>query len=165
MLPPEVLARLWDQHADRLLLIVRGFGEPAEDAVQEAFLSLSAQNKAPEETLAWLVQVARNQLLQWWRADERRQRRTVERSKSTNWFSDGQLDDKLDAETVSRALQQLQLEKREPVMMHIWGGLNFEQIAKILGTSHSTAHRRYQAAMAELKTLFADSELKRDSKE
>jgi len=172
VLPPEELARLWEQYADRLLLIVRGFGEPAEDAVQEAFVRLAAQPRPPDETLAWLVQVARNQLLQWWRSDTRRHQRAVERSKTANWFSggqhadqlDNQLDDRLDAETVSLALQGLPNEQRAAVMMHLWGGLNFEQIAAILGTSRSTAHRHYAAAMTQLKTLFADSEHVRDSK-
>lgn len=168
VLPPEELARLWEQYADRLLLIVRGFGEPAEDAVQEAFVRLAAQPRPPDETLAWLVQVARNQLLQWWRSDTRRQQRAVERSKTVNWFSGGQLgdqlDDRLDAETVSLALQGLPSEQRAAVMMHLWGGLSFEQTAEILGTSRSTAHRHYAAAMKQLKTLFADSEHVRDSK-
>jgi RNA polymerase sigma-70 factor (ECF subfamily) len=171
VLTPEELARLWNQHADRLLLIVRGFGEPAEDAVQEAFVRLAAQKQPPDEPLAWLIQVARNQLLQWWRSDKRRQSRVVARSQSENWFYTGgfdigqldanQLDDQLDAQTVSQALRNLPLEKRAPVMMHIWGGLNFEQIAKILGTSRSTAHRQYTAAMDELKKIFADPETKR----
>lgn len=172
MLPPEELARLWEQYAERLLLIVRGFGEPAEDAVQEAFVRLAAQQRPPHETLAWLVQVARNQLLQWWRSDARRQQRAVERSKTANWFSGGQLsdqlenqiDDRLDAETVSLALQGLPSEQRAAVMMHLWGGLSFEQIAAILGTSRSTAHRHYTAAMEQLKRLFADSEHIRDPK-
>ena len=159
MLSPEELDRLWNQHADRLLLIVRALGEPAEDAVQEAFVRLAAQSQPPDETLAWLVQVARNQLLQWWRSDKRRQDRAIERVENLNWFSDGQLDDRLDAQTVSQALRNLPLDKRAPVMMHIWGGLNFEQIGKILGTSRSSAHRKYTAAMDELKTIFANPKM------
>lgn len=163
MLSPDELTRLWDQYADRLLLIVRGFGEPAEDAVQEAFVRLATQQQPPKETLAWLVQVARNQLLQWWRSDTRRRRRAAERGAAVNWFNAGQLgnqlDDQLDAETVSLALNNLPSEKRAPVLMHIWGGLSFEQIAQILGTSRSTAHRNYAAAMQELKTLFEEPKL------
>lgn len=165
MLPPEELARLWEQHADRLLLIVRGFGEPAEDAVQEAFLRLAVQKEAPDETLAWLVRVARNQLLQWWRSDERSQRRANERTNATNWFSEGLLEDRLDAETVSAALRQLSSEKRASVMLHIWGGLSFVQIAEILGTSRSSAHRQYAAGMEELKIRFSDSAHKREPRE
>jgi len=34
----EQVVEAWDQHADRLLLIARSIGEPAEDAVREAFV-------------------------------------------------------------------------------------------------------------------------------
>lgn len=158
MLPPEELARLWEQYADRVLLIVRGFGEPAEDAVQEAFVRLSAEPEPPQETLAWLVQVARNQLLQWWRADRRRRRRAAERCRDEELLTAGGIEDKLDAQAVSRALQELPAEQRQPVVMHIWGGLSFEQIAQMLGTSRSTAHRHYTAGMAELRKHFVDSQ-------
>lgn len=148
---------MWNQHADRLLLIVRGFGEPAEDAVQEAFVRLATQDEVPKETLAWLVRVARNQLLQWWRSDARSRRRELERASTTDWFAEGMLDDALDAATVTEWLQQLSADKRATLMMHIWGGLSFEQIAGILGVSRSTAHRHYVRAMEELRAKFQSS--------
>ena len=148
---------MWNQHAQRLLLIVRGFGQPAEDAVQEAFVRLATLDEVPDETLAWLVRVARNQLLQWWRADVRSRRRELERAPATDWFAAGMLDDALDAATVIEGLQQMPADKRAALMMHIWGGLSFEQSAAILGVSRSTAHRHYVLAMEELRTKFRSS--------
>lgn len=157
LLPPEILLQVWEQHADRLLLIVRGFGEPAEDAVQEAFIRLAARDTVPDEALAWLVRVARNQLLQWWRSDSRSRRRELERSTAVDWFADGMLDQALDAATVTEGLQQLPADNRATLMMHIWGGLSFEQIATILGVSRSTAHRQYVLAMEQLRNQFRTS--------
>ncbi len=157
LLPPEKLLHVWNQHAERLLLIVRGFGEPAEDAVQEAFVRLAIQDEVPDETLAWMVRVARNQLLQWWRSDVRSRRRELERAPATDWFAEGMLDDALDAATVTECLQQLSADKRAALMMHIWGGLSFEQIAAILGVSRSTAHRHYRLAMEQLRNKFQSS--------
>ncbi|MEZ6149246.1 MAG: RNA polymerase sigma factor [Pirellulaceae bacterium] len=157
LLPPEILLQVWNQHAERLLLIVRGFGQPAEDAVQEAFVRLATQDEVPDETLAWLVRVARNQLLQWWRSDSRSRRRESECGPTNDWFAEGMLDDALDAATVTEGLQQLPDDKRATLMMHIWGGLSFEQIAAILGVSRSTAHRHYTLAMEELRTKFCSS--------
>ncbi|MEZ6074438.1 MAG: sigma factor-like helix-turn-helix DNA-binding protein [Pirellulaceae bacterium] len=62
-----------------------------------------------------------------------------------------------DAATVTEGLQQLPDDKRATLMMHIWGGLSFEQIAAILGVSRSTAHRHYTLAMEELRTKFCSS--------
>lgn len=157
LLPPEILLHVWNQHAERLLLIVRGFGQPAEDAVQEAFVRLALLDEVPDETLAWLIRVARNQLLQWWRSDTRSRRRELERGSTIDWFAEDMLDESLDAATVTEGLQQLSEDKRATLMMHIWGGLSFEQIAAILGVSRSTAHRHYMLAMNELRTKFRSS--------
>ncbi len=156
MLPPDLLLHAWNQYADRLLLIVRGFGEPGEDAVQEAFVQLAKRDRLPDETLAWLVRVARNQLLQWWRSDERARHRAQQKAEQQfgrkEWFSESQLEETFDATIVFRTLQQLPESQRGPLMMHIWGGLSFEQIATILNVSRSTAHRQYVAAMNGLRT-------------
>ena len=86
MLPFEQLSKAWEDCADRLLLISRSFGKSGEDAVQEAFMALSRQSKMPDEPLAWLVKVARNQVLQWNRSEHRRTRRHCVRATETAWF-------------------------------------------------------------------------------
>ena len=52
MLDPETLTAVWDQHADRLLLVARSTGGPAEDAVQEAFVALATQTQLPDDPMA-----------------------------------------------------------------------------------------------------------------
>lgn len=157
MLSSSELSRAWSQHADRLLLVVRGFGEPAEDAVQEAFVKLAELDNLPSEPMAWLVKVARNELLQWWRSNDRRRRRDSDRQANAPWFAIDDLDSQLDAHEMTLELQAMPADMREPVMMHIWGGMSFEQIGEILGISRSTAHRQYTAALQQLRTRFAHS--------
>ena len=48
-------------------------------------------------------------------------------------------------------LEELPAEQREVVVAHVWGGLAFRQIGDLTGTSDSTAHRRYQAALAAIR--------------
>jgi len=91
------------------------------------------------------------------RSDARSRRRELERSTAIDWFADGLLDQALDAATVTEGLQQLSSGNRATLMMHIWGGLSFEQIATILGVSRSTAHRQYVLAMEQLRTQFRSS--------
>ncbi|MCG8653389.1 MAG: sigma-70 family RNA polymerase sigma factor, partial [Pirellulales bacterium] len=122
-----VLAELWQEYSDRLLLIARSVGGPAEDAVQEAFVALAMQSRLPDDPLAWLVRVTRNRLLQWQRSRRRRQLRESCRA-GQPWF-DGQLisaDEKLDAAEVTRALQELPSPQREIMVMHLWGEMSFE---------------------------------------
>jgi RNA polymerase sigma factor (sigma-70 family) len=59
--------------------------------------------------------------------------------------------DRLDAIAVAEALDQLPAESREIVVMRIWGGLTYEEIAAALQISISTAHRAYGYALAALR--------------
>lgn len=154
MLDPKTLGRLWQQHADRLLIVARGVGEPAEDAVQEAFLQLARQSTLPHDPLAWLVRVTRNQLLQWHRSGSRR---TAREQHSVLWLEpcvSDRLDDSLDAALVTAELQRLPSETREVIVMHLWGQLTFEQIAEIVGRSCSSVHRSYQQGLGQLRSRF-----------
>jgi RNA polymerase sigma-70 factor (ECF subfamily) len=149
------LAEIWDDCADRLLLIARSVGGPAEDAVQEAFVALARQSQVPDDPMAWLVRVTRNQLLQWQRSQQRRrQRETV--ACQLNWFQGGTLDveRRLDARQVTAALSRLSSPEREIIVMHLWGELTFETIGRILEVSRASAHRSFHQGLASLRNQF-----------
>ena len=153
MVSPEELSRLWHQHAARLLLIARTFGEPAEDAVQEAFIRLAQQSSLPREPLAWMVRVVRNQLIQWHRSGERRGRRN-EQAAGRDWFIDTDHAQRLDADELTHALRQLPDLQRQIVVLHLWGELSFDEIAKTVALSRATAYRRYCEAISTLRMSF-----------
>lgn len=154
MLDFAELSKAWEQHADRLLLIARSFGEPAEDAVQEAFLALAKRNELPNEPLAWLARVARNQLLQWKRSEKRTEDRLRARLNLAEKFCSNSMDT-LDAVEVAQAVDDLPDSQRQIVVLHLWGQLKFEQIGEIVNISKSTAHRRYLEALEQLRVRFA----------
>jgi len=60
-------------------------------------------------------------------------------------------DEPMELEELAAALESLPDEIRETVVVRIWGGLNFEQIAALAGCSTSTAHRRYEAGLIALR--------------
>ncbi len=151
MLSFEEIAEIWDAHAGGLLLILRTHGEFAEDAVQEAFLALARQEQLPESPLAWLVTVARNYVLQQQRSNQRRDVRQRAKELNGPWFAENGSQRMLEAQEAVEALQQLSGDDAEILMMHVWGEMTFEQIAAIVGSSRATVHRRYAAALAELR--------------
>ena len=146
---PEILGRLYREHAAALRLYARQWGAGAEDVVQEAFIKLAQQTSLPEQVLPWLYRVVRNQALQAVRGSTRRRQREARVSSSEAWFVAD--DDRLDAQHAVRLLAQLPLEQREVIVARLWGGLRFEEIGELTGCSVATAHRRYQAGLAELK--------------
>lgn len=146
---PETLGHLYRQHAPALLLFARQWGEGSEDVVQEAFVKLAQQTSPPEQVLPWLYRVVRNEALLTARGQSRRRQREARVSSSEVWFA--AVDDQLDAQQAVQKLAELPLEQREVIVARLWGGLTFEDIAQLTGCALATAHRRYQAGLAELK--------------
>ncbi len=150
-LGPELLARLLDEHGGALALYARQWCSVPDDVVQEALLQLIRQREVPERIVPWLYRVVRNRAVSMSRSQSRRQRHESAVShRGEPWFSPAP-DESLDAEAASRALEELPIELRETVVARVWGGLAFDEIAELTGTSLSTAHRRYQAALVALR--------------
>jgi RNA polymerase sigma factor (sigma-70 family) len=149
------LGRLIDQHAAALELYARQWCEAAEDVVQEAFLKLAQQAHPPDKPAAWLFRAVRNGAINVAVAEGRRRRRESDAAAvGRDWFqfpADPTVSDAPDAAVAEAELQRLPLDQREVIVAHVWGGLTFEQIGQVAGTSSSTAHRLYTAGLSTLR--------------
>ena len=150
---PEILGRLFDEHAAALALYARQWCDAPEDIVQDAFVALARQDSEPDRPVAWLYRVVRNGAIASARQSRRRRRRE-QRAADREVVPDGSwfaaTDDQIDAEHAARLLAGLDAETREVIVARLWGGLTFEEIARLQGCSLTTAHRRYQAGLARL---------------
>ncbi len=149
---PEELGRLYREHARALRLYARQWPAGDEDLVQDAFIKLAQQSPPPEQVLAWLYRVVRNGALTAGRGEARRRRRQDRASAPEAWFS--ATEDHLDGREATRLMADLPLDLREVIVARIWGGLTFEEVARLAGCSLPTAHRRYQAGLAALRERF-----------
>jgi len=150
----ERLAYLLDRHADALVLFARQFCDAPEDVVQEAFLKLASLDRPPDNPGAWLFRVVRNGAVDSALAAGRRRRyETKAAARTTAWFDPavGPGNGGVDPGDAERELAALPIEEREVIVSHLWGGLTFEQIAEVLGTSSSSAHRLYNRGLAVLR--------------
>jgi len=151
MMGPEILGELVDRHARALVLYARQWCAAPEDVVQEAFLKMVTYQPAPNKTVPWLYRVVRNAAISASRAERRRRRYEAAASEYyLPWF-EASADTILDGHTVAQALQALPAEPREAIMLHLWGGLTFEEIAEVTGCSSSTAHRWYASGLDLLR--------------
>jgi RNA polymerase sigma factor (sigma-70 family) len=146
---PEELGRLYRVHAPALRLYARQWPEGDEDLVQDAFVKLAQQSPPPGQVLPWLYRVVRNGALAAGRGEARRRRREGRASAPEAWFAAA--NDHIDGREATRLLAELPLEQREVVVARIWGGLTFEEVARLAGCALPTAHRRYQAGLAALR--------------
>ena len=153
---PDLLTRLLDEHAAALTLYAQQWchqqwRHAAEDVVQEAFIRLMREDAAPENVVGWLYRVVRNGAISAARSAARRTRHEHQAAQQCEpWFEKNH-DDAMDAAAATKALAALPLEQRETIVLRLWGGLSFEQIAELTETSISTAHRRYIAGLSALR--------------
>lgn len=148
---PQRDAELIRRLAPGLILFARQWCRSAEDVVQDAFLKLFRRPQRPDNVSAWLYRVVRNDAINAGRSDSRRDRHERLASEDRqSWFepSPGQ---SLDIQTVTDSLCNQPLELRETIVARLWGGLSFDEIASLTGTSASTASRRYQAGLEALR--------------
>jgi RNA polymerase sigma factor (sigma-70 family) len=148
-LEPEALGYLYRRYAPALRLYARQWPGGDDDLVHEAFVQLAGQCPPPENVLPWLYRVVRNAAFAAGRATNRRKRREAGVSAPEAWFEAA--DDRLDAREAASRLAELPLEMREVIVARLWGGLTFEEVARLVGSSLPTAHRRFQAGLAELR--------------
>lgn len=153
---PALLGRLLDEHGAALVLFAAQWTDAAEDCLQEALIELAGQATAPRNPPAWLYRVVRNRALDRARAARRRRRHEeLAASLAPAWSSPAD-EPSFGADELARALAGLDDALREVIVARLWGGLSFEQIAEVVGASTSTAHRRYENGLIELRRLLGE---------
>lgn len=123
----------------------------AEDAVHEAFVRMHA--KVPQETgdaTAYVFACVRNAAV-----DTLRNRRGAPESASLyNGHAPSPEDSLLAAERdrlLRQAVDGLPSEQQEAVVLRVYAGLSFEQIAEVAGAPLPTVFSRYQRALEKLR--------------
>jgi RNA polymerase sigma-70 factor (ECF subfamily) len=139
-----------------LELFARGWCDTPEDVVQETLLQLARQRPLPERPVAWMYRAVRRRALTSARAATRRRKHEAAAGAKVDWF-EPTVGDAIDSQAATDALAALVSDDREVVVARLWGGLNFQEIGELVGCSSSAAHRRYGAAIGNLRKLLGES--------
>ncbi|MGD0539258.1 MAG: sigma-70 family RNA polymerase sigma factor [Verrucomicrobiota bacterium] len=146
----EWCERLYDERAAGLLLYGQALGldrAAAEDVVHEAFEALLRLPVPPAAPAHYLVRAFRNRALNHWRSLWRRRARERE---AEQWFEPVP-DDSARAQAALSALGRLEPGQREVIVLKIWNGLTFDQIAEMLALSPNTVAGRYRYGLQRLR--------------
>lgn len=145
------LAQVLERHGPALTLYARQWAVSPEDCVQEALVALARQPAMPEPVAPWLFRVVRNAALAAARSDRRRKHHEAKAGeRQPAWFAP--VDDaQIDGATVTAWLETLPAEQREVIAMHLWGGLTFADIARVMNASATGVFRWYQAGLESLR--------------
>jgi RNA polymerase sigma-70 factor (ECF subfamily) len=146
------------RHGPALVLYARQWSsgtQDAEDAVQDGFVRFWRARSRARGDVAYLYACVRSAAIDRARSDRsRRRRETQEAEESCGCFDPAQVEL---AAQVEAALTQLPPEQREIVVMKIWGGLTFAQMATALRISPNTAASRYRYALEHLEANLSRS--------
>src|SRR5262249_55086548 len=83
-------------------------------------------------------------------ARSQRRRQLHEEQAASEWFARAN-QQQANAEIAAEALAELSVEDREIVIAHLWGRLTFNEVTQLVGTSTSSAQRRFEAAIERLR--------------
>ena len=148
----QELRLLAESAVDSLLLFARQWdADTAEDVVQNALVKLFDAETLPENVVAWLFTLVRNESNDRFRRRKKQQRFNEDYALiRPNWFEPDH-ESRLDAAMVAEQLKTLPLELREIIVAKIWGDLTYEEIAEMTGSSKSTVHRKYSEGLRLLR--------------
>ena len=148
-----------DAHGPALVLFARQWAPgqaDAEDVVQDAFLRFWRARHRAAEPLAYLFACVKHCALDRQRGRRRRTRREGAAALPEPALFACPLERDERRAAVEAALRQLPAEQREVVVLKIWGGLSFPQVAAALGVPANTAASRYRYALARLRGQLAE---------
>jgi RNA polymerase sigma-70 factor (ECF subfamily) len=151
------LLRLYRTLGPALALYARTWldGAAAQDAVQDAFVAMFNKGRGIENPRAWLYAAVRNRAIALSRSDRRRERRERRAGPGEVLVADQVA--LVDKGVVLEALDALQSDAKEIVVLRVWGELTFEEVGRICGVSPATAFRRYEAALEAIRRMLEES--------
>ena len=156
--------RAWyDAHGAALLLFARQWCDTqadAEDIVQEAFIRFwkTRGRGAVREPLAYLFMCVKRVAMDQRRSRQRRRRRetqVVAQTTDAALFQSGVEHDER-RQLIEAALATLAGEQRQVVVLKLWGGLTFAQVAEALEIPANTAASRYRYALEALRRQLSE---------
>ena len=153
--------QLYESKAAELILYGRALGlshAEAEDVLQETFVALMQKPECPLRPEHYCVRSFRNRALNYRRSLWRRLTRELE---ARCWFEKSPEESPAERAAM-RCLAELPVEQREVIVLKIWHGYTFEEIAELLEISPNTAAGRYRYGLQKIKVRLEGVDYERD---
>jgi RNA polymerase sigma-70 factor (ECF subfamily) len=154
--------QLYEAKAAELILYGRALGlshAEAEDVLQDTFMALMERSAVPlHRPEHYCVRAFRNRARNYRRTLWRRLTRELE---SQRWFESAS-NESPNERAAMRCLADLPVEQREVIVLKIWHGYTFEEIAELLDIPANTAAGRYRYGLQKLKLRLEGADYERD---
>lgn len=129
--------------------------ETAEDLTSQTFFKALKQIRQfdPEKGVfsAWLYRIARNTVFDHYRAQRPTQDIDDAWDLSSNDDIERDAHARLQLSEVQEYVSKLKSEQRDVVMMRVWGGMSYQEIAEALGKTEGACKMIFSRTMKELR--------------
>ena len=158
----ETLVRTHIRTAVAVALAVTGRTEDAEDVAQDAFVL--AYNKLdscsdPSRFSGWLLQIVRNQAINW--LHRRRRHERQHKVDTTDTYTESGEQDSANRQLLLFALNDLDQTQREIVVLHALEGWTHEEIAEHLDINPQTSRWHLFQARHAMKQFMTNTSVPR----
>ena len=127
----------------------------AHDLLQETLVEVWRRGRGEPVDDALVYRTIRRRAIDLGRRTDRRERRETASAPVHWWAESGEEVGGLDSE-VENAVKALPANLRDVVMLKIWGGLTFRQIAEALSLPQGTVATRYRSAIENLRMTLKE---------
>ena len=148
----EELRACYVQQHRRLYLVALAITldrQQAEDAVHDALLRLLRKNHRPKDCTAYVVRAVRNAAI-----DIVRRRRREEPMKQEFLVAAGDMSDTMTTGMLNRAFGQLHRRERETILLHLYAGMTFQEIANLRRRSINTVSAWYRRGIEKIRAAL-----------
>jgi len=164
----DALCRIYEKYRTLLLKLANALSNDkdlAEDVVQDVFLSFAQSAKrlrVSGNLRAYLATSVANRVRNRIRDDRSKQYVSLDSADTIasggrtpqQWVTYSE-----DMRKVNEALEKLQYEQREVVLLHVYGGMKFKAISELQKVSINTVQSRYRYAVEKLRAVLKEQML------
>jgi len=153
----EEVCRLYEEQGPALLgyaCALLGVRTSAEDVLHSVFLKLLEDEAPISDPVPYIYRALRNMALNV----VRNETRFIALDSGSAWFEPINLMSEI-ALAVQEALLALPGDQREIVVLHVWCGMTFGEIAALIQIPSNTAASRYRYALSKLGKLLRNVEV------
>ena len=161
----SALSKIYDEYGARLyhyLLAMLHSKDDAEEVLQTLFMRLVHKQKRLKNVrnlTGYLFAAVRNEAIRFIRKNERH-RKAMEGLKNIALLESGNDEEILPDEVnrINKAIAMLPQHQREIIVLKVYDGLNFREIASVTKTFPNTVASRYRYGMEKLRNLLCEEE-------
>ena len=149
----DELRACYVEHHRRLYMVALAITldrQSAEDAVHAALERLLTKNRRPDDPTAYVMRAVRNAAIDIVRRRKReeplRQEFLVKGSRENI--------DAVSPRMLERAFEELRESERETIVLHLYAGMTFQEIANLRRRSVNTVSAWYRRGLMKLRTVL-----------